>query len=155
MTVTSRGPFLGYDTWPLPLRWLVALGIVPALPFAVVALPALFLRVLDIEALVLLLLPFVTATLLYIPIIWLCFLPLYFTFCRSRGHSQDSYIQSAMVAALVIGLGLAAYVLLTYPRPGLALAAVVFGIIVGVPIAGLIGLLIWRTLWEGRRPASG
>jgi hypothetical protein len=145
---------LKHDTWSLTLRWLVALGVVPALPFAVVALPAALFWLLGIRALVALLFPFAVAMLLYIPLTWVCFLPLYFTVGHRSGHSRDSYVQSAMAAALLVGLGIGGYVLLTFPSPGWTLVSVVFGIIVGVPTAGFIASTIWCTLWSGREPAG-
>ncbi len=144
---------LRHDTWPLTLRWLVALGVVPALPFAVVALPAALFWLLGIRPLVFLLFPFAVAMLLYIPFTWICFLPLYFTAGQRSGHSRDFYVRSAMAAALLVGLGIGGYVLLTFPNPGWALVSVVFGSIVGLPTAGFIASAMWCTLWTGREPA--
>ncbi len=142
------------ETWPIPLRWVIALVVVPLLPFAAVAAAAGFLWLLGGLTLSYLLIAVAFAMLFFIPLAWIGFLPTYLVIDRWGRHSKTVYGRAAMVAAVVGALLIGSYTLLTDPYAGEALPWLAFGLAVALPTAAWMGRAIWCILWSGREPET-
>jgi len=143
---------LNVETWPVPLRWGVAMIVVPMVPFLIFAAAAGFLWLLGGWTLSFLLFAIATPMLLFIPAAWLSFLPAYFAIDRWGRHSRRTYVRSAMLAA-VVGAGLiSGHHLLTDPHAPEGLPWFAFGLVVALPTSAWMGRAIWCTLWSGREP---
>jgi hypothetical protein len=138
------------ESWPIPLRWLVAMVIVPMLPFAAVAAAAVFLWLLGGLTLSFLLIAVAYAMLLFVPAAWISFLPVYLVIDRWSEHSKRVYGRAAMVATVVGALLIGGYTLLTDPYAGEALLGLAFGLVVALPTSAWMGRMIWCVLWSGR-----
>lgn len=146
---------LKLQTWPLPLRWVVAMIVVPVLPFAVVAaLSLVFLSVgLDVPGFIFLAITY--AALLCIPAAWLCFVPTYVLIDRWGRHSKASYVKGAVLAVFIAaGLIFCVSLLMGLPPQGFG-SAIFFGLVVALPSATIMASLIWHVLWSGREPDDG
>ncbi len=141
-------------TWPLSLRWVVAMVVVPVLPFASFAALGITFLFLRLGLFALITLAAAYAMLLFIPAAWVSFLPTYFLIDKWGQHSKQAYVKGAMLAAVVGALLFAAYFSLTGASASESLPWVGFGLLVGLPTAALMGSMIWCILWSGREVAE-
>lgn len=137
--------------WPVPLRWVVAMLVVPVVPFAAVFVFGAFLWLLEAYQLLIPLVPLGFATLYFVPFAWLFFLPVYFAVNTWGRHSKKAYVRAAMLAAVAGALLLTLYANVMDPYPSEAYGYVVLGLVIGLPTAALMGAMIWCVLWSGRQ----
>ncbi|WP_193369584.1 hypothetical protein [Pelagibius marinus] len=141
---------LRLGSWPLPLRWLLAVLVVPTIPFITTVLLSAVFSGLG------LMIPTVVAGVLSemilptVPVAWLTILPLYFALGRWWRHSRWSYIAAAVLAALFLLLAKTGHLLLTGPVDRLSFPLLGIWFAATLVTAALIGAMVWWVLWWGR-----
>jgi hypothetical protein len=139
-------------SWPIPLRWLVAMVVVPMLPLVLVGVLLAISLALHFEVLFFVLIAIGYALAACILATWLTFLPVYFAIDRWGQHSKGTYQWASVVAvAAVAFLILVGSEVLLPSSQGIG-NAVAFGLAVALPTAPLVATIIWCVLWSGRAP---
>lgn len=149
----TRKPWLNIATWSVPLRWTVAVLVVPVLLPACVMVVASSGLLVEKDILRLVIVAVAYTLIFSILGVWLLFPLLYFLIDQRERHTLEVYMRSAVIGALAATLIFTFAIAVIFPVPVFLLGIMFLGFVIAVPYAALTSRLIWCVLWKGREPA--